>query len=153
MRLFDRATRSEALPGVHPIDLPSVVELADDHPFFAPLAPGFKVDFDAEGLPVIVPCAPPTEAQLIGLYTQAIQTHMDSRALLFGYDDIKTAVTYAEEPSVPRFQSEGQAFRAWRSACWDYCYTLLAAVKARQRELPGVDQLVAELPELDLQHG
>lgn len=153
MRYFDRSTRSEALPDIHPIDTPSIVELADDHPFFATLAPGFKVDFNAEGLPVIVPCAPPTEAQLIGLYTQAIQTHMDNRALLFGYDDIKTAVTYAEEPSVLRFQSEGQAFRAWRSACWDYCYTLLAAVKARNRELPRVEQLIAELPELDLQHG
>lgn len=102
---------------------------------------------------MIVASAPPTEAQLIALYTAAVQNHMDSRALLFGYDDIKTAVTYAEEPSVPRFQTEGQAFRAWRSACWDYCYTLLAAVKAGQRELPSVDQLVAELPELDLQHG
>lgn len=153
MRYFDRATRSEALPGIHSIDLPTVVELPDDHPFFAPLAPGLKVDFDADGLPLIVPSEPPTEAQLIGQYTQAIQIHMDSRALLFGYDDIKTAVTYAEEPSVPRFQAEGQAFRAWRSACWDYCYTLLAAVKTGNRELPGVDQVIAELPELDLQHG
>ncbi len=153
MRYFDRSTLTEALPGVHPIDSPSVVELPDDHPFFATLAPGFKVDFDAEGLPVIVPREAPSEAQLIGQYTQAIQAHMDSRAQQFGYDDIKTAVTYAEEPSVPRFQAEGQAFRAWRSACWDYCYTLLAEVKAGQRELPGVDQLVAELPELDLQHG
>lgn len=153
MRFFDRATRSEALPGIHSIDLPSVVALPDDHPFFAALPPGCKVDYDAEGLPVIVPCDPPTEAQLIGQYTQAIQWHMDSRALLFGYDDIKTAVTYADEPSVPRFQSEGQAFRAWRSACWNYCYTLLAEVKAGQRELPSVEQLVAELPELDLQHG
>lgn len=153
MRYFDISTRTEALLGIHPLDSPSVVELPDDHPFFAPLAPGMSIDFDAEGLPMIVPSAPPTESQLIALYTAAVQNHMDNRALLLGYDDIKTAVTYAEEPSVPRFQAEGQALRAWRSACWEYCYALLAAVKTEQRELPGVDQLIAELPELDLQHG
>ncbi|MFU7365767.1 hypothetical protein ACM74C_08050 [Pseudomonas aeruginosa] len=153
MRYFDRSTRSEALPGIHLIDSPSVVALPDDHPYFAPLAPGMTVDFDADGLPVIVASAPLTEDQLIGEYTVAVQLEMDQRARLFGYDDIKTAVTYAEEPSVARFQDEGRAFRAWRSACWDHCYTLLATVKAGERELPSVAQLLAELPELGLQHG
>lgn len=53
MRLFDTATRTEVLPGIHTITA-TVVELPDDHPFFLPLQPGMRLDFDADGLPVLV---------------------------------------------------------------------------------------------------
>jgi hypothetical protein len=83
-------------------------------------------------------------------YSEAVQIHMDAAAALHGYDSIKTAVTYADEPAVPKFQIEGLAFRAWRSLCWDYCYTQLAAVLAGHRTQPTIEQLIAELPSLDL---
>lgn len=81
----------------------------------------------------------------------AVQGLMDKVAREHGYDDIKTAVTYAEEPAVPKFQIEGQAFRAWRSLCWDYCYAQLDAVKSGERERPAsVEEFLLELPELEI---
>ncbi|WP_454914160.1 hypothetical protein [Variovorax gossypii] len=54
-----------------------------------------------------------------------VQEYMDSMARSLGYDDIKTAVTYADEPVVPKFQNEGRALRAWRSTLWAACYDFL----------------------------
>lgn len=86
------------------------------------------------------------EAALIATLTAAVQVYMDDKAKAYGYDDIKSAVTYAEEPRVAKFQLEGQAFRAWRSAVWDYCYTQMDAVMAGTRAAPTAEQLIAELP-------
>jgi len=83
-------------------------------------------------------------------YRAAIQQHMDAAAIAAGYDDIASAVTYAEEPSVSKFQVEGQAFRTWRSLCWAYSYDQLARVEAGQRPQPTIEQFLAELPSLDL---
>lgn len=80
----------------------------------------------------------------------AIQSHMDKTAQSLNYDDIKTACTYADEPAVPKFQSEGQVFRAWRSLVWAYCYAQLDAVTAGERAVPTVDVLIGELPKLTL---
>lgn len=87
------------------------------------------------------------EADLVKAHVTAIQAHMDAQAQALGYDDIRTAVTYAEEPAVPKFQEEGKAFRAWRSMVWDYAYAQLDLVKAGEREAPTVEQMIDELPE------
>ena len=91
---------------------------------------------------------PPTPEQVIEAMRAAIQTHIDKAAQGYGYDDVKAAVTYADEPAVPKFQAEGRAFRAWRSLVWAYAYGVLAEVKAGDREQPTVEELIAELPEL-----
>jgi hypothetical protein len=85
-------------------------------------------------------------------FVQATQEKLDNAAKVAGYDDIKTAVTYADEPAVPRFQAEGQAFRAWRSKCWAYCYEQLAQVQGGKRAQPTIPELLAELPLLELPH-
>lgn len=79
-------------------------------------------------------------------YRVAIQQYMDAAAQSAGYDDIASAVTYAEEPAVPKFQVEGQAFRAWRSLCWAYSYGLLAEVNAGARPIPAEADVLAGLP-------
>lgn len=79
-------------------------------------------------------------------YENAVQMHMDAAAKRHGYDNIMTAVSYAEENAVPKFQAEGQAFRAWRSLCWAYCYAQLEAVMTQARAQPTVEDFVAELP-------
>lgn len=79
-------------------------------------------------------------------YKSAVQLFMDNKANSFGYDDIKSAVTYAEEPSVPKFQREGKSFRAWRSLCWAYCYEQYSKVQNKERTVPSVLELVLELP-------
>lgn len=78
----------------------------------------------------------------------AMQAHMDQAAKAAGYDDIKSAVTYAEEPAVPKFQKEGRALRAWRSMVWAYGYEQIAAVQAGLRAQPSAEELIAELPVL-----
>lgn len=81
-------------------------------------------------------------------YERAIQAHLDSAAQSRGYDSIATAVSYAEEPAVPKFQEDGKAFRAWRSLVWAYAYQELDKVKAGKREIPTLDAFLAELPAL-----
>ena len=89
-----------------------------------------------------------TPDQLIARFRAVIQEHMDAAARLAGYDDIKAAVTYAEEPAVPKFQAEGKVLRAWRSLVWAYGYEQIDAVKSGARLLPTPEQLIAELPPL-----
>ncbi|WP_288355208.1 hypothetical protein [uncultured Pseudomonas sp.] len=86
--------------------------------------------------------------ELAAQFEQAIQSHLNSAAQSLGYDSIATAVSYAEEPAVQRFQNDGKAFRAWRSLVWAYAYQELAKVKAGEREIPALDAFLAELPAL-----
>jgi len=99
---------------------------------------------EPEPEPIVPP--PPTVEQRIASLQAAVQAHLDQRAGVFGYDDIRTAVTYADEPAVPKFQAEGQALRAWRSLVWAACYDLLGQWKAGEAEEPTADELIAALP-------
>ena len=95
-----------------------------------------------------LPTAEEIAAETRSMLTTAVQSHLDASARALGYDDIKTVCTYADEPAVAKFQTEGQAFRAWRSLVWAYCYAQLDAVTAGQRTVPTADVLIAELPKL-----
>ena len=77
-----------------------------------------------------------------------VQQWLDEQAQTLGYDDIKSAVTYAEEPAVLKFQQEGQAMRRLRSLVWARCYEILNAVQAGQRSIPTEDELIAEMEAL-----
>lgn len=95
------------------------------------------------------PSAPtPTPSEIEARKVALVQHHMDEAARALRYDDIRTAVTYAEEPAVPKFQVEGQAFRAWRSLVWAACYAILDEVNNGVRPIPTDEDLIAELPKL-----
>jgi hypothetical protein len=94
-------------------------------------------------LPADAPSADQVKQQLQAFVQQAL---LDATAQSMGYDDIRTAVTYADEPAVPRFRAEGTALRAWRSLTWSACYDILAAVEAGTRPVPTEAELLAELP-------
>lgn len=132
--------RLDLIPGLHLVDVD--------------LVGGAIGDSYDEGEGTALPPAPPapSEAEAIAGYMAAVQQHMDATARAFGYDDLISVVTYAEEPAVARYQAEGQAFRAWRSACWSACETMLAAVKAGERSAPTHEELIAELPELGIEY-
>ena len=87
-------------------------------------------------------------AEIQSQLTAAVQSHLDAAARAARYDDIKTACTYADEPSVAKFQAEGVAFRAWRSLVWAACYAIMDEVLAGTRSIPTMDELIAELPKL-----
>lgn len=87
-----------------------------------------------------------TPEAIVGDYTQAVQAHLDRVAQSWGYDDIYTAATYAEEPAVPKFQREAKALRAWRSEVWAACAQGLADVEAGRIPWPEPAALLAWLP-------
>jgi hypothetical protein len=87
---------------------------------------------------------------LQALLTDTVQSLMDTKAQSYHYDDLTTAVTYAEEPSVPKFQEEGQAFRAWRSQVWATAYSILGEVQAGHRSFPTVAEVPSLLPPFPL---
>ena len=95
---------------------------------------------EAEILPYAAPL--PTEAD----YSAAIQAKLDEAAKAKGFDSIHTAASYADEPSVPVFQSDGIAFREMRSLVWAKSYEILEEVKTGARPMPTIDELLAELP-------
>ena len=96
------------------------------------------------------PADKPTQVQIIASIASAVQSHLDATAQSLGYDDSKTAVTYADEPAVPKFQAEGQALRAWRSLVWTKCYELLDEVKSGTRGVMTAEEVLAELPKFEM---
>jgi hypothetical protein len=123
------------------------IEITDDEhrSLLTEQSAGKQITADDGGRPVArerVETSEQAQARL----TAAIQRHLDAQAQALGYDDIKSAVTYADEPSVPKFQSEGQALRAWRSMVWEAGYAMLDDCTAGTRSIPTADALLAELP-------
>ncbi|MCL2656139.1 MAG: hypothetical protein FWD62_01755 [Betaproteobacteria bacterium] len=111
---------------------------------------GLRIVADDTGRPIAVEPPQPTLEQIKAEFAAAVQTHMDSVARSLGYDDIKTAVTYADEPAVPKFQAEGQTLRAWRSRVWDACYAKMDVVMSGADQLPSVEDLIASLPAFEM---
>lgn len=92
--------------------------------------------------------APLTLEQRLARLRDLVQQYLDAMARSLGYDDIRTAVTYAEEPAVPNFQHEGRALRAWRSLVWSAWHELRTRVEAGDAAEPAEDQLADVLPRL-----
>ena len=75
-----------------------------------------------------------------------IQSYLDTHAQSWGYDDIKSAVTYADEPSVLQFQNEGKALRAWRSLVWEQASLMLSIIESGQSPIPTKADILDSLP-------
>ena len=90
----------------------------------------------------------PTPAEIQAELTKAVQTYMDTKVQERGYDGILSACSYVNT-GIERFDNEGAACRAWRSAVWDKCYAMLAEVQDGTRAVPTVEELISELPKLE----
>lgn len=101
MRYFDRATRTEVLPNIHPLT-ETVVELPDNHPFFSPLPPGMALDYTPAGLPVLVALAVP--AVTVAELCNAIDAAADAARRAVAGDPLR-AVEYE------RAAAEAQVFK------------------------------------------
>jgi len=77
-------------------------------------------------------------------FNDAIQTHLDSKAKEFRYDNMMSARSYAgyENP----FQAEAQKLAVWASNCWVKAGEIEAEVQAGNRDMPTIDEVLAELP-------
>lgn len=119
----------------------------DDHQaLIEAQAQGKSIEADANGKPFAADPPPPSQSQQIAMLTAAVQAHLDTQARAMQYDSIYTACTYADEPAVPKFQTEGQALRAWRSNVWSACYQVLDAVAAGTQQMPTSADLISQLP-------
>lgn len=87
------------------------------------------------------------EAALQDQYTALIQSMLDKEAQKLGYDNCNSVCTYIDT-GVQKFDDEGRAFRAWRSAVWAKGYEILDAVKAGEMAIPTEEELVEMLPKL-----
>lgn len=87
------------------------------------------------------------QAQVQANLTNAVQHVLDAKAQELNYDSCLSVCSYIDT-GVPKFDAEGRAFRAWRSAVWAKGYEILAQVQAGEREIPTESELIAELPEL-----
>ena len=109
-------------------------------------AQGKRIVAGDQNRPVVVDPPAPTADQVRASLSAAVQAHMDALAQSMGYDNIFTAVTYADEPAESKFQTEGLAMRAWRSQVWASCYALMAQVEAGTHAIPTAAELIAQLP-------
>ncbi len=91
---------------------------------------------------------PPTAEQIMSRLQARVQQWLDEQARALGYDDIKTAISYADEPAVPKFQQEGQTMRRLRSLAWARNYEIMDQVQAGQRSIPTEEELIAEMEAL-----
>ena len=134
---------------------PDAVEItpAQHAALLAAQSAGKRIVPDANGYPVAQDPPPPpapTAEQIRADRVADVYAHLNTAAQALGYDDIRAAVTYADEPAVPKFQAEGRAFRAWRSLVWAHCYQVLDDVQAGRRPIPSAQDLIAELPALHI---
>ena len=109
---------------------------------------GKRIVADESGRPILQDPPPPTAKQITARLEARVQSWLDGKARALGYADIKSAVSYAEEPAVPRFQQEGQALRRLRSLAWARFYEILNAAQAGQRATPTEAELIAEMEAL-----
>lgn len=95
----------------------------------------------------VVAIPEPTPEEIQKQLTNAVQHVLDAKAQELLYDSCLSVCSYIDT-GVPKFDAEGKAFRAWRSAVWAKGYEILAQVQAGQRAIPTEEQLIAELPKL-----
>lgn len=84
---------------------------------------------------------------LVRNITSAVQDTLDTKAKERNYDGILSACTYATSSNI-KFKAEGQACVDWRDSVWATCYEIMGEVQAGMRQLPSVEQVLSELPQL-----
>jgi hypothetical protein len=88
---------------------------------------------------------PETPEEITARLTRAVDNYLNDTAKSYGYDDIRSMVSYKDDPN-PKFDAEGTAAKFWRSAVFTYCIEVIAAVQAGTRDIPTEAELIAELP-------
>lgn len=75
----------------------------------------------------------------------AVQTLLDSEAVAHGYDNIVSAVSYANSGH-PVFGPEGQAFLSWRDECWQKLFDVMNTAFGSGAPAPTEAEVVAAMP-------
>jgi hypothetical protein len=88
---------------------------------------------------------PETPEQLIARLESALDSHLDSVAVSYRYESIRTMTDYRDDPN-PKFKAEGKAAYLWRSAVYTKGISLIEEVQSGQREVPTEAELIALMP-------
>lgn len=135
-----------------PDTLPADVVEIDETTYRALLAgqaAGQVIAAGAAGQPVLVARPGPTLEQSCTALKAAVQLQLDQAAQAAGYDDIKSAVSYADEPAVRQYQADGLRLRAWRSRVWAFALPVINRVAAGELTPEAASAQLEELPALD----
>lgn len=97
----------------------------------------------ASGIKIETAVNPPQPSQ--DDYANAISAHITAAAKGRGYDSEDGLASYALSAN-PAWQAEAKAFIFWRDAVWTYTFQQLAAVISGQRQQPGIEDMIKELP-------
>jgi hypothetical protein len=90
----------------------------------------------------------PTPEEIIRGYEDAVQAHLDATAQSRDYDNTYTCLSYLSSTDEVWYR-ESHAFNAWRDQVWRKCHEILNAVMAGTLPPPTVEELIAQLPEID----
>lgn len=77
-------------------------------------------------------------------------TILHHKAVELGYTSVDEVISFAEEPSDEQFQTEGRAFRFWRSQVRRECLNIAEKLFASDGMLPRTHQLEGMLPKFSL---
>ena len=88
---------------------------------------------------------PPTAEEIQQQMTDAVQQALDAFAQTRGYDGIMSACSYSNSTDA-QFKLEADCCIQLRDTTWRMGYAILAEVKAGNRSVPSVEELIAELP-------
>lgn len=96
----------------------------------------------------VVDAPEPDPSVLIEMFRVAIQAHVDAVAVAKRYDNGTSLASYVVSTNA-QWTAEAVAFVAWRDAVWAYAYGELDKVLAAERDVPTVEQFIAELPTME----
>ena len=102
---------------------------------------------DDNGHVTFTPPPPPTAEELQYNFSQVIQSRLDALAQSRGYDNIVSVCSYKDSPN-PKFKAEADRAILLRDTTWTKCYEILNDVVDGKREIPTLDEILSELPEL-----
>lgn len=91
------------------------------------------------------PTAEEKQERLQRQMTNAVQAALDAFAQTRGYDGIMSACSYSNSTDA-QFKLEADYCIQLRDSTWRMGYAILAEVKAGNRPVPSVEELIAELP-------
>jgi hypothetical protein len=94
---------------------------------------------------MLIKIKPESAEAITARLTASVDKYLNDTANSYGYDDIRSMVSYKDDPN-PKFDAEGTAAKFWRSAVFTYCIEVIAAVQAGARDIPTEEELIDELP-------
>ena len=92
------------------------------------------------------------KTDLMKTYENAVQEYLDKKAQERGYDNTYTCLSYLFSTD-ETWRTESNSFNEWRDKVWKKCHEILGFVISGQREIPTIEELISQLPEIDWNSG